>query len=519
MNLTTPSDATSRVRLPGWRAAAPVAVLVFLAPVLAELLMGGLLLVSRLWLLVPEMAVYGGAALIIRELARRRHRGWGMILLLGLAFAIAEESVILQTSLTPQFFPPAFSATFGWAFGVQWIYLVALLWYESVYAIVLPIYLAELLFPAQRDELWLSRRGLAVAVVLFLLSSAGVSWLWTHHGLPRYGNSGYQIPSVYVDVALLAIAALVAGTLLLQSPPRAVRRPTRRAWPPWLIGVMAFGHGLAWFVLIALAYFPAATFPGVSPLLPIGIGLVWVALALLAVRYLSAGQGWDDRHRLALIFGASLASMLGGVLTILTASRIDQIGKLVLDVIAIILFASLARQLRRRRRTIQDTAVPIHPLMRIPVPWIFIVTYLVGAGLQILVPLTIRSAEILLIGRVAGVVLIVAGAALAAWSLLIFRRLHTTTVPFETPSELVTWGPYRYSRNPMYVSLTLIYLGEAGLLGQIWPLVLLPLTIAYINWIVIPVEERPGCRRSSERRMKPTARECVVGYSAVEYPG
>lgn len=65
MNLMTPSDATSRVGLPGWRAAAPVGVLIFLAPVLAELLMGGLLLVSRLWLLVPEMAVYGGAALII----------------------------------------------------------------------------------------------------------------------------------------------------------------------------------------------------------------------------------------------------------------------------------------------------------------------------------------------------------------------------------------------------------------------------------------------------------------------
>ena len=41
-----------------------------------------------------------------------------------------------------------------------------MLWYESVYAIVLPIYLTELLFPAQRDELWLDRRGLAVATVI-----------------------------------------------------------------------------------------------------------------------------------------------------------------------------------------------------------------------------------------------------------------------------------------------------------------------------------------------------------------
>ena len=98
------------------------------------------------------MGVYGVAALIIREVTRRRQRGWGTILLLGMAYALAEECVILQTSLTPQFFPPAFSANFGWAFGVQWIYLTAMLWYQSVYAIVLPIYLTEILFPAQRTK-------------------------------------------------------------------------------------------------------------------------------------------------------------------------------------------------------------------------------------------------------------------------------------------------------------------------------------------------------------------------------
>ncbi len=42
----------------------------------------------------------------------------------------------------------------------------------------------------------------------------------------------------------------------------------------------------------------------------------------------------------------------------------------------------------------------------------------------------------------------------------------------------------------MYVSLTLAYLGEAGLLTQIWPVILLPFVLAYLNWIVIPLEER-----------------------------
>ena len=42
----------------------------------------------------------------------------------------------------------------------------------------------------------------------------------------------------------------------------------------------------------------------------------------------------------------------------------------------------------------------------------------------------------------------------------------------------------------MYVGLTVAYLGEAGLLKQLWPIVLLPLTMAYLNWIVIPLEEK-----------------------------
>ena len=71
-----------------WRAAAPVAALVFLSPVLTELL-AGIVPISRLWLLIPEMAVYGGAALMIREVTRRQGRGWGSILLLGVAFALA----------------------------------------------------------------------------------------------------------------------------------------------------------------------------------------------------------------------------------------------------------------------------------------------------------------------------------------------------------------------------------------------------------------------------------------------
>ena len=41
----------------------------------------------------------------------------------------------------------------------------------------------------------------------------------------------------------------------------------------------------------------------------------------------------------------------------------------------------------------------------------------------------------------------------------------------------------------MYTGLTLGYLGEAGTLHHVWPVVLLPCVLAYVNWIVIPLEE------------------------------
>ena len=81
------------------------------------------------------------------------------------------------------------------------------------------------------------------------------------------------------------------------------------------------------------------------------------------------------------------------------------------------------------------------------------------------------------------------GAVIAGWGLVLFAKARTTTVPGKLSGKLVTWGPYRFTRNPMYVGLVLAYLGEAGLLKQIWPIVALPFTVAYINWIVIPVEE------------------------------
>jgi hypothetical protein len=81
------------------------------------------------------------------------------------------------------------------------------------------------------------------------------------------------------------------------------------------------------------------------------MGLLWAGLAWGVIRFLSCErQGWQDRHRLALIFGEVLANMLGGTLVILTAPPIDKVGKLIFDLIAFILLSYLAWHLRKRRK-------------------------------------------------------------------------------------------------------------------------------------------------------------------------
>lgn len=134
-------------------------------------------------------------------------------------------------------------------------------------------------------------------------------------------------------------------------------------------------------------------------------------------------------------------------------------------------------------------AGPFRLLMRVPVPWVFIFAYLIGAGLEHVWPVRVGGEVSERVTLSVGAMMFGVGAILAGWGLATFRGARTTTVPGRFSSRLVTWGPYRFSRNPMYVGLATAYLGEAFLLRHVWPAALLPLVLAYVNWVVIPVEQ------------------------------
>ena len=126
--------------------------------------------------------------------------------------------------------------------------------------------------------------------------------------------------------------------------------------------------------------------------------------------------------------------------------------------------------------------------MRIPVPWVFVLAYLAGLGVEAVFFHSHYFMNTPFVSG-AGAVVFLVGAVLAGWGWLIFRKAKTTRVPGETSIIMVNWGPYRFTRNPMYVGLFIAYLGEAGILKQLCPVLLLPMVFVYLNWVVVPVEE------------------------------
>jgi hypothetical protein len=74
---------------------------------------------------------------------------------------------------------------------------------------------------------------------------------------------------------------------------------------------------------------------------------------------------------------------------------------------------------------------PRQPFLHMPVPWVFVASYLLGAALQLLAPARLNPAGASVAIRIAGCALFLAGAGLAARALLLFRNAATTTVPGE----------------------------------------------------------------------------------------
>ncbi len=92
--------------------------------------------------------------------------------------------------------------------------------------------------------------------------------------------------------------------------------------------------------------------------------------------------------------------------------------------------------------------------------------------------------------RVLGIVLIVFGSVYNLWSDALFKKHRTTVKPYLVPAALVSEGPFRFSRNPMYLGMVTMTLGLAFLLGSLSPLIVPVCFAVALDRLFIPIEER-----------------------------
>lgn len=117
----------------------------------------------------------------------------------------------------------------------------------------------------------------------------------------------------------------------------------------------------------------------------------------------------------------------------------------------------------------------------VPIPEPHVIGLGAGLALQALVGWTIALPAW---ARGIGWLLAVGGLALIVWAVRAAAR-----VPMARPDALILSGPYAWSRNPMYVGWTVVYLGVALGVGGGWALVLLPGVLAFTH-VAVMYEER-----------------------------
>ncbi len=122
-----------------------------------------------------------------------------------------------------------------------------------------------------------------------------------------------------------------------------------------------------------------------------------------------------------------------------------------------------------------------------PPPLIYLAALVSGLLLNRRLPTTFLPRKI---ARSLGWPLLGGGVLLLGWFEWTLRHAGTPASPYKPVSHIVTGGPFRYTRNPGYLSMTMIYTGIASLANALWAILLLPVALLVIQRGVIEREER-----------------------------
>ncbi|WP_084210846.1 hypothetical protein [Pseudonocardia acaciae] len=285
--------------------------LVVLAPVSAEVTFSGVTM-PAMWLLLPALVVmYGAGVLLLRELVVRFGGGWPSLVVAGLVYELVEDGIGLQALTSPKLYNAA-----DWGprvLGFNTTYWESQIGYHVVFSVLIPVLLADLLFPGHRGRPYLRRGGLVMAGVGAVV---GVALLRV--GIAGTEDPGYQAPLPVVLGILVAVAVLLV--VALRVLPGGVRGPVPAGHAP-RPAVVALVAGAACACFLGLLM--PAGLPPDGPAIGSG-GWVLVPMALAAVVAVGTGvavrrwftaPNWSDGYRVWLAGGALIGRTLYVVVT------------------------------------------------------------------------------------------------------------------------------------------------------------------------------------------------------------
>ncbi len=128
-----------------------------------------------------------------------------------------------------------------------------------------------------------------------------------------------------------------------------------------------------------------------------------------------------------------------------------------------------------------------HPQVMVAPPLVFL-AYLLGAlAMNWVLPLPTPWTPTL---RIVGAVVLFLGLVLGGSAISQMRRADTSPDPRQPVTAFVVEGPYRFTRNPIYLGFLLIYLGITLIVGTVWGIIASPFLVRTVTDAVIHMEEK-----------------------------